>query len=747
MANGVDIAKAYVQIIPSADGISGKLSEIMDGEAESAGKSAGGKFSKYFGVAAAGLAAATGAVAAFAGSSVQIGAAFDSSMSQVAATMGTTVDKIQDLRDFAMEMGSATAFSASQAADALNYMALAGYDAETSMSMLPNVLNLAAAGGIGLAEASDMVTDASSALGLSMDETSALVDKMAAASSKSNTSVAQLGSAILTIGGTAKGLAGGTTELATALGILGDNGIKGAEGGTALRNMVLSLSAPTDKAAAALASLGIEVLDAEQNMRPLEDVFADLGASLEGMGEGQKTQVLSDIFNKVDLKSANALLATSSDRWHELAAAIDDSSSAAAQMADTQLDNLNGDITLFKSALEGAQIVISDQLTPTLRGLVQFGSDAVSRLSTAFSDGGLAGAMDALGTILSDGLAMVTEQLPTFVEAGMSLLGSLAGGILDNLPLLIETALEIIVSLANGITESLPELIPTIVDVVLQIVDTLTRPDTLSALIDASIAIMLALADGLIDAIPRLIEAVPDIIENLVLAITSNGPKLVETGLRLVLKLAEGILKSVLQLAATAPQLILSLVTGIVNQFKSLIDTGARIVQSVKEGFWQKIQDAKNWGRDLIQNFLDGILEKWNRLKETVSNVAQTVKNFLGFSEPKEGPLSDFHTYAPDMMELFTSGIQSRSGSLFAAVDSVASGISKRFNNFDNLLPNEIPLRPAAAASYGTRGTAALAPQYSYGGVTIVIPGREKDAETLARELQLALERRANVWA
>lgn len=121
-----------------------------------------------------------------------------------------------------------------------------------------------------------MVTDAQSALGLSLDETAELVDKMAKASSKSNTSVAQLGDAILTVGGTAKNLAGGTTELSTALGILADNGIKGAEGGTALRNIILSLSAPTEKAAIEMQELGLSAYDADGKLRPMQDIFEDL---------------------------------------------------------------------------------------------------------------------------------------------------------------------------------------------------------------------------------------------------------------------------------------------------------------------------------------------------------------------------------------------------------------------------------------------------------------------------------------
>lgn len=378
-----EIAKAYIQILPSAKGIKGQIEDMLDKEAggagEAAGKKAGSNWAAAFGKAATvALTAASTAILAFTKSSIDVGAKFDSSMSQVAATMGTTVDKIQNLRDFAIDMGSKTAFSASQAADALNYMALAGYDAEQSMKALPNVLNLAAAGGIDLATASDMVTDAASALGLSMDESAKLIDMMAMASSKSNTSVAQLGEAILTVGGTAKNLAGGTNELSTALGILADNGIKGAEGGTALRNIILSLSAPTDTAAGAMEALGVKVFDSFGNMRSLNDIFADFGSTLSTMTQGEQTQVLNEIFNKVDLKSVNALLANTGERFDELSGYIAGASGAAEQMAETQLDNLTGDITLLKSAIEGAQISLSDKFTPSLRNLVQLVTNFVS---------------------------------------------------------------------------------------------------------------------------------------------------------------------------------------------------------------------------------------------------------------------------------------------------------------------------------------------------------------------------------
>lgn len=344
---------------------------------------------------------ATGAmvagITAFGVSSVKTGMQFDTSMSQVAATMGKTMDEMEseigsvdlawgefsgNLREYAQEMGKHTAFSATEAADALNYMALAGYDTQKSMEMLPNVLNLAAAGSMELATASDMVTDASSALGLSTEETTMMVDQMAMTASKSNTSVAQLGDAMLTVGGTAKNMKGGTTELSTALGILADNGIKGSEGGTILRNAILSLTAPTSKAQKELDSLGVSVFDSEGNMRSMNDIMMDLDSSMSNLTGEERAAAMSKIFNKRDLKGIEALLAGAGTRWDELSGYIDEAQGSAQKMADTQLDNLQGDVTLLKSAWEGLQISVSDKLTPVLRGLVQGLTWAIDHAST-----------------------------------------------------------------------------------------------------------------------------------------------------------------------------------------------------------------------------------------------------------------------------------------------------------------------------------------------------------------------------
>ena len=305
---------------------------------------------------------------------------FDDSMRQVQATMEASEADLVKLTAAAKEMGATTPFSASQAAEALNYLAAAGYTADQSIQALPQVLSLASAGGLDLAYASDLVTDNMSALGLEMNQLGTFTDQMAVAAQKSNSNIAQLGEAILTVGGTAKTLSGGVVEMNTVLGILADNGIKGAEGGTALRNMILSLSAPTDVAAKKMKKLGLNAFDANGSMRPMNEIFKDLNGILGTMSQEKRTEVLSTIFNKVDLKSATALLANCGERFDELSGYIADSDGAAQQMALTMEGGIGGTFRNLESAVEGLAIAFGERLAPHIKVI----ADKITELTAKF---------------------------------------------------------------------------------------------------------------------------------------------------------------------------------------------------------------------------------------------------------------------------------------------------------------------------------------------------------------------------
>lgn len=634
-------------------------------------------------------------------SSVSAGANFDASMAQVAATMGKTVDEIQNLREFAQKMGAETTFSASQAADALNYMALAGYDAEKSMSMLPAVLDLAASGGIDLARASDMVTDAQSALGLSTEETFVMIDQLAKTASTTNTSVEQLGDAILTVGANAKTVKGGTQEIAQVLGLLADASIKGSEGGTHLRNILLQMTPKTDAAAAAWERLGVNAYDAEGNMRSLSSIFQELSVAMQGMSDQERTDTISAMFNVTDLAAVNTLLDTSVERWNAVDEAIANAEGSAKAMANTQLDNLQGDITLFKSAWEGLQIAISDEVTPALRKFVQFGSTQVSNLSKALKEGGLGGAFKyVLSTIKDLGnkakeaflkmAPQIAAAVPTIIESlisgfegnvklivgiAMALLDGFKVGITENLPTLLESATAIVTSVSNFLRESFPQMIPALIDIVMKMGIMLSDPNTLIPLLDAAIEIILALVEGILYSLPTLLDQADVIISNLLDALIVAVPKLLNAAKEIVAMLIAGVVDNLDRILALGVTLVTKIIEGIYTLGHKLYMTAVDAVTQIKDGFSSGIEAAKQWGSDLIDNFIGGIKEKWENLKNTVIEMAQMVQDFIGFSEPKMGPLSNFHTYAPDMMDLFAKGIKDNKHKITGELSSALYGV------------------------------------------------------------------------
>ena len=567
--------------------------------------------------------AATGKLTALAKTSVGVGMSFQSSMSQVAATMGVGVDQIQSLTDKAKEMGSTTAFTATQAADALNYLALAGYDANKATEVLPSVLNLAAAGGMDLAYASDLVTDAMASLNLEANKQNVdeFGNKLAKAASKANANVSQLGEAILTVGGTAANLKGGTTELTTALGLLANVGIKGAEGGTHLRNIILSLQSPTDDATKLMEQLGLQVYDAQGNMRGLDDILTDLSGSLAGLTQGQKDSVINALFNKTDLAAVNGLLAAQGEQWESLAQQIDAAGEAAgdsgamAQMAETQLDNLQGSVTIMQSALEGLQLGIYDYLEPSLNEAAKWGSECFSTLTEALSEGGPEAMLQAAGQIISDLAASVTAQLPGLATSGTEIIVQLAEDIVAATPAMLDAAAGVMDALVQGIVDNLPSLIVSATKVIVQFTHYLS--DHQDEIFDAGIQLLEQLIIGITDNLPQLITAA-ELIAKFSAALISHLPDLLNCGAALLTTLVDGILRSIENLGEAALACIAKLT-----------------------GVWDgSMDDWGHIGENIVTGLLNGITGMWDTLVSTVkgkvNGMVNTVKNALGIHSPSK---------------------------------------------------------------------------------------------------------------
>ena len=307
-----------------------------------------------------------------------------------------------------------------------------------------------------------------------------------------------------------------------------------------------------------------------------------------------------------------------------------------AGLANPSAD-LGGLIDQFVQSAAGAAHNLVPIISQALSGigkLIQELAPVIAEELPAFLEEVLPSLLEAGGTLLQGLINGLLLALPNLIDPIVQLVLTLGQFIIENLPLLLDAALQIILALANGLAEMLPELMPTIVDVIMQIVETLI--DNVDLLVDAALQIIIALADGLINSLPTLLAKAPVLIGKLIEAIMDNLPKIV----------------------ASAGKIIGEFATGLVLAIPQVISGAGKIIGAIVESFAELPEKALTWGKDLIMGFLDGIKNAAGKLWDGVKDIAGGIADFLGFSEPKKGPLSNFHTYAPDMMDLFASGIR-----------------------------------------------------------------------------------------
>lgn len=675
------------------------LTPLLDGfkAVESVGQKAAGGVATML----KGFTAAATVVGGFGASAVKTGGEFDTAMSQVMATMGYTVEELNDessnayktlqmLKNSALDLSTATSFSATEAARAYNYMALAGYDAKTAMKMLPSVLSLAAAGSIDLASASDMVTDSQTALNLSLDETSTMIDQMAVTSTKSNTSVAQLGDAILTVGGTAKYMAGGTAELNAVLGALADSSIKGTEGGTKLRNIILSLSAPTKNGAAVIRQLGLEVFDADGKMRSFSEIFPELNAALSELTDQQKIDALSTIFNNRDIAAVEALLGTTTDRWRELGDAILDAEGAAEKMAAVQLDNLQGDVTLLKSAFDALQITISDALTPSIREFAQFGSKSMDELRKGFQENGVTGFMSALTGIVTDGVTMLAQRAPEFVSVSFRFVEAMASGILEAKDSIIKAFNESANVLISGADNWLSQNGASLYDFGMGMINSIfnafsSAGDLISKHIGQFVPLMSnaflsyhetlftlgmdilgAIGQGIVESKESIQEIASSAIAKMVTALSENAPDVIEGGLALLDALVGAILDNAYMIGETAVDIISDLAASIGQAAPNLIPAAIEAVIKFAEGLTgpQSINSLIDGALDLIEGIVGGLVKAAPLLIEYAPEIVANI-------------VTGIISAIPQLVEVGGQLIGGLIEGLVQAVVSIPSAISK----------------------------------------------------------------------
>ena len=378
-------------------------------------------------------------------------------MSEVAAISGATGKDLEALTAKAKEMGATTKFSATESAEALKYMAMAGWDTDKMLSGLPGVMNLAAASGENLGTVSDIVTDAMTAFGLSADKAGHFADVLAQASSKSNTNVGMMGETFKYVAPVAGALGYSVEDAAVAIGLMANSGIKSSQAGTALRQTLTRLAKPTDEVEAAMEDLGISLTDSEGNMKSLGEVMLDMRKGFKNLTKDQQAQYAASIAGQEGMSGLLAIVNASDEDFNTLTKAIQNSDGAVQSMADTMQDNLKGAVTIAKSALEGLGITVYEEISTPMKNAVETATEYTGQLQRAFEAKGIEGAVSTLGTVLASAATKVAQAAPKMVDAGANMIVSFVQGISKNARKLSTAAVNVGKSLVSALLKFVPE--------------------------------------------------------------------------------------------------------------------------------------------------------------------------------------------------------------------------------------------------------------------------------------------------
>lgn len=616
----------------------------------SAATSAGRSLTKGLTVPLAGVGAAA----------VAVTAKFDAGMSKVKAVSGATESEMEKLRAKAKEMGAQTKFSATESAEAFNYMAMAGWKTGDMLDGIEGIMNLAAASGEDLATTSDIVTDALTAFGLSAKDSTHFADVLAAASSNANTNVGMMGETFKYVAPVAGALGFSVEDVSTAIGLMANSGIKGSQAGTALRNLFTKMAKPTKESAAAMEKLGVSLTDSQGNMKDFNTIMGELRQGFSGLTEAEKAQTAAALAGQYGMSGLLAIVNTSDKDFNKLKDAIYDADGASKEMADTMMDNLPGAITLAKSALEGLGIRIGEVITPAITKIVQVFTKFISWLSQA-SDGTVAFAV-TLGVILASigpvllVVGTLTRNIMTLIDAYSALSKVLAGKsviafakstaakIADTAATYANSAANLankaslsgmtsavskaaakvlafagahkiataatlgVVGAAIGLAVYMKKTGTSIEDLKNKVVDTFS---SIVARVPEILSTVSSVAVGIIQQIPGLIT---NALSSLSSAL-SAGFETLKTSLP---SIADWLANDMPKLIAVGSDMVVNMINGIGQTLPQMIQTGADVVTQFIDAFFAQVPQLIEMGTEMVLTMIQGILAALPQLVTSV---------------------------------------------------------------------------------------------------------------------------------
>lgn len=655
------LASAYVQIIPSADGISGKLAEVMGGEAAAAGKISG----KSLGSALVGsltkVVAAAG-IGKMLQSTFTGGTAFESAMAKVGTIADTAKVPLESLSSQVLQVSGDMHIGANEIAEAAYQAISAGQDTGNAVTFAGQASMLATAGFTSSASAVDILTTALNAYGKGADEAGHVSDVLLTTQNLGKTSVDELAGSMGRVIPLAAAYNVSMENLSSGLAIMTANGIATAEASTYTKSMLNELGDTGS-------SVG-KILQQQTGKS-----FAELNA--DGKSLGDVLQVLYDsvggnatefagLWSSVEAGTGALSLASSgADKFNGVLQQMQADSGLTQTAYDTMTDTMAYKLDGVKTNAQNLGTALFDAVSGRLGEAVTLVGGYLQTLSESVQQNGIAGLAQGLAAVFTD---LTTNIGPQLLQTGIDLLGKLGDGLVTGIPQLLAQALPVAASLASGLRENAGQLV------------------------DAGIQFILNLATGLMNGLPTMITYLPGIVSDIAGIINDNAPKLLTAGVQLIITLGQGLIQAIPTLVENIPQILMAVANvitafnwlnlggniikllgngikgmkgALTSGFKSVLDGGINYIKSLPAKFIE-------WGKDMIMGLVKGITGSVGAVVGAVKNVASTIATYIHFSRPDVGPLRLYEQWMPDFMSGLAKGIRDNLWMVEDAADALA---------------------------------------------------------------------------
>lgn len=646
MASKTELAKAYVEIIPSATGIGGKISEALGGEVTAAGATAGQSLGKSL-IGAVGKILAAAGIGKMLQAAFTEGSAFETEVAKVGTIADTTKVPIGELKEQITDLSGTMGIAAGDLAEATYQAISAGQDTGDAVAFAGQAAKLAAAGFTSSSSAVDILTTALNAYGLGADKATHVSDVLLTTQNLGKTSVDELSASMGRVIPLAAAYKVNVENLSSGLAIMTANGIATAEATTYTKSMLNELGDTGSTVGKILQK------ETGQGFAELMDSGQSLGDVLQVLYDsvGGDATKFAALWSSVEAGTGALSLANSgAEKFNDVLAQMENSSGATETAYTTMTDTMAHRMESLKTNAANLGIALFDSVSGKLGAAVSLASGYLQTLTDGFTSGGFAGLAEGLGSIFTD---LTTNVGPQLLQSGIDLMTQLGQGMVTGIPQLLAQALPIAANLASGLRANAGQLV------------------------DTGIQFILNMAQGLINGLPTMITYIPGIVTDIAGIVNDNAPKLLEAGVKLIGMLGMGLIQAVPALLANLPQILMA-VASVITAFNwlelggniikflgnGIRNMGGTLSSCIKNCFDQGLAYIKSlpgkaagWAADMINGFVEGIFSSMHKVADAVKNVASTITAYMHFSRPDIGPLRMYEQWMPDFMAGLSRGI------------------------------------------------------------------------------------------